>query len=47
MSEQVEGVAIHYAKRIEDVLAVALPVSAAEQHTDDLVREDVLEHADA
>jgi ATP-dependent Lon protease len=46
LPEQVEGVAIHYAKRIEDVLAVALPASAAETQTDELVREDVLEHAD-
>jgi ATP-dependent Lon protease len=32
-AEQVEGVAIHYASRIEDVLAVALPLLKARQDT--------------
>ena len=41
-AEQVAGVRIHYASRIEDVLAVALPVSAVEAHHDDEVREELL-----
>jgi ATP-dependent Lon protease len=41
--DQVEGVIVHYAKRIEDVLAIALPKSIAEERLDELVREDVLE----
>ena len=45
--EQIEGVRLHYARRIEDVLAVALPHSATEVRADDAVREEVLEHADA
>ncbi len=44
---QTEGVTIHYAKRIEDVLAIALPKSPAEEQRDEAVREEVLEHADA
>ena len=32
-AEQIEGVAIHYASRIEDVLAVALPLLKARQET--------------
>src|SRR6202012_3278743 len=40
MPEQVEGVKIHYASRIEDVLAIALPVSKAEVRKDDQVREE-------
>jgi ATP-dependent Lon protease len=47
MPEQIEGVAIHYASRIEDVLAVALPKSVAEEKKDEQIREDVLQHADA
>ena len=42
-ADQVEGVTVHYARRIEDVLAVALPASAIEQREDELVREEVLE----
>ncbi|MBW4027219.1 MAG: endopeptidase La [Acidobacteria bacterium] len=45
--EQIEGVTIHYASRIEDVLAIALPTSTTEQASDDKVREEVLQHADA
>jgi len=41
--DQVEGVAIHYASRIEDVLAVALPRSSAEKQHDEEVREEVLQ----
>ncbi len=44
---QTEGVTIHYAKRIEDVLAIALPKNPVEVHVDQVVREEVLEHADA
>jgi ATP-dependent Lon protease len=44
MPEQTEGVAIHYASRIEDVLAVALPRSRAEENHDEQVREEVLQH---
>ncbi len=42
---QTEGVTIHYAWRIEDVLAVALPKNAREERLDEAVREEVLEHA--
>ncbi|MBX6358594.1 MAG: endopeptidase La [Acidobacterium ailaaui] len=45
--EQVEGVNIHYAKHIEDVLAVALPSSRAEEKRDEQVREEVLQEASA
>jgi ATP-dependent Lon protease len=44
MPEQTEGVTIHYASRIEDVLAVALPRSQAEEKHDEQVREEVLQH---
>jgi ATP-dependent Lon protease len=44
MPEQTEGVDIHYASRIEDVLAVALPKSRAEAVRDEEVREEVLQH---
>jgi ATP-dependent Lon protease len=43
MPEQIDGVTIHYASRIEDVLAVALPRSRAEEHHDEVVREEVLQ----
>ncbi|MGC2163686.1 MAG: endopeptidase La [Silvibacterium sp.] len=43
--EQIEGVTIHYASRIEDVLAIALPSSTQEEKRDQLVREEVLQHA--
>ncbi len=46
MPEQVEGVTLHYASRIEDVLAVALPRSTAEERHDQAIREEVL-HASA
>jgi ATP-dependent Lon protease len=45
--EQIEGVTIHYAKRIEDVLAVALPQSVSEARKDEEIRETTLSHADA
>ena len=47
MPEQIAGVNIHYASRIEDVLAVALPKTEAEEKKDEQVREEVLEHASA
>ena len=40
--EQIAGVTIHYAKRIEDVLAVALPHTRKEAAQDEAVREEVL-----
>jgi len=45
MPEQIAGVNIHYASRIEDVLVVALPKTEAEEKKDEQVREEVLEHA--
>jgi ATP-dependent Lon protease len=45
--EQIAGVTIHYAKRIEDVLAVALPQSISEVRKDEEIRETTLSHADA
>jgi ATP-dependent Lon protease len=47
MPEQIEGVIIHYASHIEDVLNVALPKSREEEKKDEEVREEVLLHADA
>ena len=41
-AEQTEGVEIHYASRIEDVLDVALPKSVREVVQDEEVREEVL-----
>jgi ATP-dependent Lon protease len=40
--DQTEGVTIHYATRIEDVLAVALPKSQREKAQDEVVREEVI-----
>ncbi|MEO6804766.1 MAG: endopeptidase La [Edaphobacter sp.] len=40
--DQIEGVTLHYASRIEDVLAVALPKTHREQVEDEVVREEVL-----
>jgi ATP-dependent Lon protease len=40
--DQIEGVELHYAKRIEDVLAIALPASLFEQRKDARLREEVL-----
>jgi ATP-dependent Lon protease len=45
--DQTDGVRIHYASRIEDVLAVALPKNAVEEMHDEALREEVLAHADA
>jgi ATP-dependent Lon protease len=43
--EQIEGVAIHYASRIEDVLEIALPSSTTEEQHDEQIREQVLQNA--
>ncbi len=40
--DQIEGVTIHYATRIEDVLAVALPKTPGEKVLDEVVREEVI-----
>jgi ATP-dependent Lon protease len=40
--DQTEGVTIHYASRIEDVLAVALPKTPREKVIDEVVREEVI-----
>lgn len=40
--DQIEGVTIHYATRIEDVLAVALPKTDREKVVDEVVREEVI-----
>jgi ATP-dependent Lon protease len=40
--DQMEGVSIHYASRIEDVLAIALPKTTTEAVEDEVVREEVL-----
>jgi ATP-dependent Lon protease len=47
MPEQIDGVTIHYASHIEDVLNVALPKSREDEQKDEQVREEVLQHADA
>ncbi len=44
-ADQIEGVTIHYASVIEDVLAVALPRNATEAVIDEVVREEVLQAA--
>ena len=43
--DQIEGVTLHYATRIEDVLAVALPKTPREKVLDEVVREEVLHSA--
>ena len=40
--DQIEGVTLHYAARIEEVLAVALPMTQLEKVKDDVVREEVI-----
>ncbi len=40
--DQTEGITIHYAKHIEDVLAVALPKNVVEAEQDEEVREEVI-----
>jgi len=41
-ADQIEGVRIHYATRIEEVLAVALPKTVQEEAEDEALREEVL-----
>jgi ATP-dependent Lon protease len=43
--DQTEGITIHYARRIEDVLAVALPQTTKDVVKDEEVREEVLSAA--
>lgn len=43
--DQTEGVTIHYASRIEDVLAVALPHTVRDLKSDEKVREDLVHQA--
>jgi ATP-dependent Lon protease len=45
MPEQIEGVTIHYASHIEDVLAVVLPKTKKDAVQDDALREQVLSQA--
>jgi ATP-dependent Lon protease len=45
--EQIEGVNIHYASVIEDVLAIALPRTEQEAVIDEVVREEILQAAEA
>jgi ATP-dependent Lon protease len=45
--EQIDGVTVHYASRIEDVLAIALPQSTTDKQHDENLREEVLQHANA
>jgi ATP-dependent Lon protease len=45
--EQIEGVTIHYVSRIDEALAIALPDSPQEQKADEVIRQDVIEHAQA
>ncbi len=40
--DQTDGVRLHYASRIEDVLAVALPKTTMEKVEDEVVREEVI-----
>jgi ATP-dependent Lon protease len=44
-ADQVAGVRIHYASRIEDVLRVALPGTEKERKSDSEAREQIIEHA--
>ena len=45
--EQIEGVNIHYASHVEDVLAVALPHSLSQLKKDEAERDRVIAHAGA
>ncbi len=45
--EQIEGVNIHYASRVEDVLAVAFPLSLSQVKKDEAERDRVIAHAGA
>ena len=44
-ADQIENVRIHYASRIEDVLAIALPRTVSEEKKDEAIRETIIEHA--
>ena len=44
-ADQTEGVTIHYATRIEDVLAVALPHTMKESVHDEVLREELIHQA--
>ena len=44
-AEQIEGVTIHYATRIEDVLAVALPHTMREAGRDEVLRNELIHQA--
>ena len=41
-ADQTEGVTIHYASRIEDVLAVALPRTVKDSVRDEQIRDEVM-----
>jgi ATP-dependent Lon protease len=43
--EQLEGINVHFAKQIEEVLSIALPATQAEEKKDDKAREEVLVRA--
>ncbi len=43
--EQIDGVTIHYASHIEDVLAIALPATTKDEVQDEKIREEVLSAA--
>ena len=44
-ADQTEGVTIHYAMRIEDVLAVALPHTLRQAAQDEAIREELIQQA--
>jgi ATP-dependent Lon protease len=44
-ADQTEGVTIHYASRIEDVLAIALPHSMKDATRDEQLRDEVISAA--
>jgi ATP-dependent Lon protease len=46
-ADQLEGLSIYYVSTMQEVLAVALPSSAAEQRVDDREREEVLRQVPA
>ncbi len=45
--EQLQGLTMHYVKSISDLLAIAIPTTAAEESQDDAVRDHVLTGAPA
>jgi ATP-dependent Lon protease len=44
-ADQIEGVTIHYASRIEEVLSIALPRTTGEVVQDEVVREELISAA--